>query len=38
MGELATMDMDRKLGAIHLAPIFVPSGILIHAAVWPQQT
>ena len=50
MGDsLATTDMGQKLGAVPLSagaasmwpgprPTFVPSGILIHPAVWPQQT
>jgi len=43
MGDrLATMDMGRKVGADVLpfggAAPPLPSGILIHSAVWPQQT
>jgi len=46
MGDrLVTIDMGRKLGVVPLlggelgpqGPSFVPSGILIHPAVWPQQ-
>jgi len=49
MGDrLATIDKGRKLGELdtHVTqcntqwprPTFVPSGILIHPAAWPQQT
>jgi len=47
--RLATVDMSQKLGGGLFPswgntmwpgprPTFVPSGILIHPAIWPQQT